>query len=146
MHPGHAYLVHGMQPILHMILETWILPIPGLKTPYPGAEGLLKMSSHRAAAMSASSSVAPVDMGTWGLVPMKFWSHLSPNFNQRGKIMPTLYWILMSHQVLKATGAPGNYLDFHKNNMYIVLKFFLQARGLRWILSLVFLVQNFLKL
>ena len=64
--------MHVMQPSMHMILDTWIVPIPGLKTPYPGAEGLLKMSSHRAAAMSASSSVEPVDMGTWGLVTTKF--------------------------------------------------------------------------
>ena len=53
----------------------------------------------------------------------------------------------MSHQVSKATGAPAYNLNFHKNNMYIVLKFFLQARGLRWSMDIiiVFLVQIFLK-
>ena len=67
-----------------------------------------------------------------------------------GRLCPpyTEYWC--PHQVLKAIGAPANYLNFHKNNMYIVLKFFLQARGIRWsmdiIISFQFLLEIFLKL
>ena len=62
------------------------------------------------------------DMGT------KLW--LNPISTRGGRLWP-LYteYLLMSHQVSKATGAPAYNLNFHKNNMYIVLNFFLQGRG-----------------
>ena len=49
---------------------------------------------------------APVDMGTWGLVPTppSFGSHLNPTLTREGADYANP--ILMFHQVLKATGTP----------------------------------------
>ena len=82
-----------------------------------------------------------VRLRAWGhenWSPRSFGSNLNPISTRGARLCPpyTEYWC--PHQVLKATCVPANYLNFHKDNMYIVLKFFLQARGLRWILSLYF--------
>ena len=43
-----------------------------------------------------------------------FGSHLNP-ISTRGQIMPTLYWC--PHQVLKATGVPGEYYNLPSDVM-----------------------------